>query len=69
MTVPPKAFSNVLETIGNTPMVEATQLDAGPCRLFLKLESQNPGGSIKDRIAVSLIEGAEKAGKIRHRCL
>ncbi|MDF2765736.1 MAG: cysK 1, partial [Rhodospirillales bacterium] len=45
-------FRNVLETIGNTPLIEATRLDAGPCRLFLKLESQNPGGSIKDRMAL-----------------
>ncbi len=65
MTVPPKAFSNVLETIGNTPMVEATQLDAGPCRLFLKLESQNPGGSIKDRIGRSMIEAAERDGHLK----
>ena len=65
MTVPPKAFSNVLETIGNTPMVEATQLDAGPCRLFLKLESQNPGGSIKDRIGRSMIEAAERDGLLK----
>ena len=36
--------------IGNTPLVEVTRLDTGPCQLFLKLESQNPGGSIKDRI-------------------
>src|SRR5436305_1405026 len=43
-------------------MIEARRLDTGPCRLFLKLESQNPGGSIKDRIAVSMIEAAEKAG-------
>ena len=65
MTVPPKAFSNVLETIGNTPMAEATQLDAGPCRLFLKLESQNPGGSIKDRIGRSMIEAAERDGHLK----
>jgi len=65
MTVLPKAFSNVLETIGNTPMVEATRLDAGPCRLFLKLESQNPGGSIKDRIGRSMIEAAERDGHLK----
>ncbi len=65
MTVPPKAFSNVLETIGNTPMVEATRLDAGPCQLFLKLESQNPGGSIKDRIGRSMIEAAERDGHLK----
>ncbi|HET6430832.1 pyridoxal-phosphate dependent enzyme [Dyella sp.] len=55
---------SVLELIGNTPMVRANHLDAGPCELFLKLESANPGGSIKDRIGLSMIEGAEKAGKI-----
>lgn len=56
---------SVLELIGNTPMVRAKHLDTGPCELFLKLESANPGGSIKDRIGLSMIEGAEKAGKIR----
>ena len=56
---------SVLELIGHTPMVKAQHLDTGPCELFLKLESANPGGSIKDRIGMSMIEGAEKAGKIR----
>jgi cystathionine beta-synthase len=50
--------------IGNTPMIEATKLEAGPCRLFLKLENQNPAGSIKDRIGLSMIEAAERDGKI-----
>jgi cystathionine beta-synthase len=45
-------------------MVELTQFDTGPCRLFVKLENQNPGGSIKDRIARSMIETAEQEGKI-----
>ena len=57
--------SSILELIGNTPMVRANHLDTGPCELFLKLESMNPGGSIKDRIGLSMIEGAEKAGRIR----
>lgn len=56
---------NVLEMIGNTPVVELTKLDTGKCRLFLKLENQNPGGSIKDRIGVSLINAAEKDGKLK----
>jgi len=56
---------SVLELIGRTPMVRAQRLDTGPCELFLKLESANPGGSIKDRIGLSMIEGAEKAGRIR----
>ncbi len=59
------AFRNVLEMIGDTPLVEVTRLDTGPCRLFLKLENQNPGGSIKDRIALSMIESAERDGSIR----
>jgi hypothetical protein len=42
---------SVLDLIGDTPLVEVTQLDAAPCRLFLKLESANPSGSIKDRPA------------------
>src|ERR1700761_5903440 len=57
--------ASVLELIGNTPMVRAQRLDTGRCELFLKLESANPGGSIKDRIGLSMIEGAEKAGKIK----
>src|SRR5919106_1262842 len=54
----------VLDLIGNTPLVEVTRLDAGRCRLFLKLEHQNPGGSIKDRIALAMIEAAEREGKL-----
>ncbi len=61
---PPAVFPDVLSMIGNTPLVEATHLDTGPCRLFLKLESQNPGGSIKDRIGLSMIEAAERDGRI-----
>lgn len=56
---------SVLELIGRTPIVRAQRLDAGVCELYLKLESHNPGGSIKDRIGLSMIESAEKAGKIK----
>ncbi len=56
--------ANILELIGNTPMVEVRRIDTGPCRLYLKLEFQNPGGSIKDRIALAMIEDAERSGKI-----
>jgi cystathionine beta-synthase len=55
----------LLPLIGRTPLVELTQLDTGPCRLFVKLESQNPGGSIKDRIGLAMIEAAERAGAVR----
>jgi cystathionine beta-synthase len=57
--------ASVLELIGRTPVVKARRLDTGPCELYFKLESQNPGGSIKDRIGMSMIEGAEKAGRIK----
>ena len=50
------AARNILELIGHTPIVRVNHFDTGPCELFLKLESQNPGGSIKDRIALSMIE-------------
>ena len=55
----------VLDLIGNTPLVEISRLDTGKCRLLLKLESQNPGGSIKDRIGVAMIEAAERDGLLR----
>ncbi|MBW3616126.1 MAG: cystathionine beta-synthase [Proteobacteria bacterium] len=62
-TVPtPPPVRSALDLIGHTPMVEVTRFDTGPCRLFLKLEAANPGGSIKDRIAVSMIEAAEAEG-------
>ena len=54
----------ILSLIGETPLVEITQFDTGPCHLFLKLENQNPTGSIKDRIALSMIEAAEEEGKL-----
>jgi len=57
--------SSVLELIGETPVVELRKFDTGPCRLFIKLESQNPGGSIKDRIARSMIDAAERDGRLR----
>src|SRR5205823_3755278 len=49
----------------NTAPIAVRRLDTGPCQLCLKLESQNPGGSIKDRIGLYLIEAAERAGKIK----
>jgi cystathionine beta-synthase len=55
----------VLDLIGKTPLVELTRLDTGRCRLFVKLESQNPGGSIKDRIALSMIDAAERDGRLK----
>jgi cystathionine beta-synthase len=57
--------STVLDLIGNTPVVKLNRFDTGCCELFVKLESQNPSGSIKDRIALSMIEDAERSGKIK----
>src|SRR5438105_8892364 len=58
-------MASILDLIGNTPLVQARRLATGPCQLFLKLENQNPGGSIKDRIALSMIEAAEREKKIQ----
>jgi cystathionine beta-synthase len=58
-------YSNILDMVGETPMLEVTNIDTGPCRLFLKLELMNPGGSIKDRIGISMIDQAEKRGDIK----
>src|SRR5205809_2813563 len=55
----------ILSLIGDTPLVEVTQFDTGPCQLFLKLENQNPTGSIKDRIALSMIEAAQRDGSLQ----
>ena len=60
-----KVYSNILDMVGQTPMLEVNHLDTGKCRLFLKLELMNPAGSIKDRIGVSMIEEAEKRGDLK----
>ena len=56
---------SVLDLVGNTPILKLNALDTGKCDLFLKLESQNPGQSIKDRIAITMIERAEKDGLLK----
>src|SRR3569623_290367 len=62
----PKPVTSALDLIGGTPVLELTKVfDCGPCRLFIKLESANPGGSIKDHIARSMIEAAEKDGSLK----
>ena len=55
---------NILETIGNTPIVKLSHTDSGKCTIFMKLENQNPGGSIKDRVGLSMINKAEEDGLI-----
>jgi cystathionine beta-synthase len=56
---------SILDLVGNTPMLKLHSMDTGCCDIFLKLESQNPGQSIKDRIAITMIEKAEKNGDLR----
>ncbi|TSA38210.1 MAG: cysteine synthase A [Porphyromonadaceae bacterium] len=56
--------SNVLELIGNTPVVRINRLFDSSLEVWIKLEKQNPGGSIKDRIALSMIEDAEAKGHL-----
>jgi cystathionine beta-synthase len=58
-------YSNALEMIGRTPMLKLNRIDTGPCELFLKLEMMNPGGSIKDRIGLSMIQEAERRGDLK----
>ncbi|MCL1665407.1 cysteine synthase A [Elizabethkingia ursingii] len=55
-------FQNILETIGNTPVVKINKLFNSDSEVWIKLEKSNPGGSIKDRIALSMIEDAEAKG-------
>ena len=56
--------NNVLEVIGNTPLVKLNKIFGSDVEVWMKLERQNPGGSIKDRIALAMIETAEKEGNL-----
>ncbi|MBS0847375.1 PLP-dependent cysteine synthase family protein [Citrobacter sp. JGM124] len=56
---------SILDLIGNTPLLRLNHLDTGSCELLIKLENQNPGGSIKDRVALSMIEHAEHSGMLK----
>lgn len=58
--------SSVLDLIGDTPMVDVSQLSPNPAvRIVVKLEGQNPGGSVKDRVALAMVEAAERAGQLQ----
>ena len=66
ITLEPALKNSILDTIGDTPLVKLSRIAAGVRpRLVAKLEAFNPGGSIKDRVAVALIEAAERDGKLR----
>ena len=62
-------INNVLEAIGNTPLVKINSIFDSNVEVWMKLERQNPGGSIKDRIALAMIEKAEREGKINKNTL
>ncbi len=56
---------NILDLIGNTPLVEVSEFSPNPAvRILMKLEGQNPGGSVKDRVALAMVEDAEKSGML-----
>lgn len=62
----PRLVRNVLELIGDTPLVELQRIPRrGSARIFGKVESLNPGGSVKDRIALAMIEDAERSGRLK----
>src|SRR5687768_16628023 len=58
-------FKNILETVGNTPVVRVGKLAPAGVDLFVKIEAFNPLGSVKDRLALGVIEDAEKTGKLK----
>jgi cystathionine beta-synthase len=61
-----KVFNNILETIGNTPLVKLNKMVSNlPCTVYAKIETVNPGNSIKDRMALKMVEDAEKDGRLK----
>src|SRR5690242_10843984 len=58
-------FANILETIGNTPVVKINKLAPQGVNVFVKIEAFNPLGSVKDRLALGVIEAAEKSGELK----
>src|SRR5918993_5789506 len=58
-------FANILETIGRTPVVRLNRLAPAHVSLYVKLEAFNPMGSVKDRLALGVIEDAERSGRLR----
>ena len=60
-----KRYNNILETIGNTPVVRLNKLAPEGVNVYVKVESFNPMGSVKDRLALGVIEDAEKKGELK----
>ena len=60
-----RIYKSILETVGHTPLVEIGKLNQGGARVFVKVEFFNPGGSVKDRIAVGMVDAAEASGALK----
>jgi cysteine synthase A len=60
-----KVYSSILETVGKTPLVRINKLNKGKADVIVKVESFNPAGSVKDRVAIAMIEAAEKSGILK----
>jgi threonine dehydratase len=60
-----RKYQSILETIGNTPVVRINRLAPQGVNLFVKIEAFNPLGSVKDRLALGVIEAAEKSGELK----
>ena len=60
-----KILNNILETVGKTPIIKLSNINDTHAEIYVKLESSNPGGSVKDRVALSMIEEAEKDGRLK----
>ena len=58
-------YNNILETIGNTPVVKLQRMAPGKHQIYAKLEAFNPLGSVKDRLAIAIIDDAEKSGALK----
>jgi len=58
-------FANILGTVGNTPVVKITRLAPPDVNLYVKIEAFNPLGSVKDRLALGIIEEAERTGELK----
>jgi len=58
-------YQNILETVGNTPVVKIGRLAPADVNLYVKIEALNPLGSVKDRLALGVIEAAEKSGELK----
>lgn len=59
-----KIYDSILDTIGNTPVIKINNLSTNDCRIYVKAEYFNPASSVKDRLAVNIIEEAEREGHL-----